>query len=397
MHSLKSAVLITAAMLGAATPALGGVAGSITVTVRPILSPAVATYTDAVTGFKGTVGYQVDIANGGSNTNNSVRFTARAAVTDLAELPTFDFDSTEGASCVVDKGPTDIAIDCPIGTLRSGQRFPTFYVFFTTPRFVANGVADSGGAHPVPDGTDAITLSHQTFFAEGGNGPKSTPKNGFTPNAFATPVVLGTPDPTLVRSVVLARGGTFFTGNQGIAVPADEHATRSVVPALTAHTTVEIREAGLACTSPSVFTCYSSQITVPGTFDTPPYLTNRITQAIQNIRTQTVTVTVPCDQDDKYPYRTGSTSSYWYPKTCTKTTTRLVPIEQIVVTYLADATVANPSPIEQVVGLCTPLPGPPPPGIPCITNRAVVNDLLGKPIRYEWTFISFKNGLLKIN
>lgn len=397
MRSLKSAVLVATAMFGMATSALGGVAGSITVTVQPILSPAVATYTDAGTGFKGTVGYQVDIRNGGNNTNNNVRFTAKAAVTDLAELPTFDFDSTEGVTCTVTKGPVDIAIDCPIGTLRSGQSYPTFYVFFTTPRFVGNGTADSGGANPVPNGTDAVTLSHQTFFAEGGNGPWSTPKNGFTPNAFATPVVLGTPDPTEVRSVVLARGGTFFTGNQGVAVPADEHATKSVVPALTAHTTLEIKEAGLTCTSPNVFTCYSSQITIPGTFNTAPYLTNRITQAIQNIRTQTVTVTVPCYYDDDDRYRTGSTSSYWYPKTCTKTKTQLVPIEQIVVTYVADATAANPNPNPQPVGLCSPLAGPPPLGVPCITNRAVVKDSLGKPLRYEWTFISFQNGRFTIN
>lgn len=390
MQSRKSALLFATAMLGAASSAMGGVAGSITVTVQPILSPAVATYTDAGTGFQGTVGYRVDIRNGGNNTNNNVRFTARAAVTDLAELPTFDFDSTEGVTCTVSKGPVDIAIDCPIGTLRSGQSYPTFYVFFTTPRFVGNGFADSAG-------TDAITLSHQTFFAEGGNGPKSTPKNGFTPNVFATPVVLGTPDPTLVRSVVLARGGTFFTGNQGIAVPADEHATKSVVPALPAHTTLEINEAGVACSSPNVVTCYSSQITIPGTFSTAPYLTSRITQAIQNIRSQTVTVTVPCYHDDDDRYRTGSTSGYWYPKTCTKTKTRLVPIEQIVVTYLADATVANPSPTPQLVGLCSPLAGPPPLGVPCITDRTVVKDSLGKPIRYEWTFISFQNGRLAIN
>lgn len=165
------------------------------------------------------------------------------------------------------------------------------------------------------------------------------------------------------------------------------------MPPLTVHTTAEILETGVTCTSPNVVTCYSSQITIPGTFSAAPYLTTRITQAIQNIRTQTVTVTVPCDRDDDDDrYRTSSTSRYSYPRTCTKSKTQLVPIEQVVITYQADVTLTNPNPPMQTVGLCVPLAGPPPVGVPCITNRTVVKDLTGNPIRYEWTFIGFKNG-----
>lgn len=391
MRTLKSTALIAAALAALAAPAFAGVEGSISVAVKPILDPAVATYTDPATGFQGTVGYQVDLQSAGKNTSNSVRFTAQANVTDAAEFGTFEFVSSEGLNCSATRGPVFINLDCAIGTLTSGQVVPTFYLFFKSPVFVPNGTADDAG-------TDAVNFNYQVFYAEGGNGPKSTPKNGFTTLTAATPVVLGTRNPQVVRSVVLATGGTFFTGDQGIAVPTDEHATKSVVPALTAHTTAEIIETGLACSSPNVVTCYTSKITIPGSFPVAPYLTSRITQAIQNIRTQTVTVTVPCyydDDDDKY--RTSSTSSYSYPKTCTKTTTQRVPIEQVVVTYLADVTAANPNPMEQVVGLCSPLAGPPPVGVPCITNRTVVNDALGNPIRYEWTFISFQNGLLKIN
>jgi hypothetical protein len=393
MNRSKSAMVFAAAMLGVVTSALGGVAGSISVTVVPILNPAIATYTDVATGFNGTVGYQVAIKNVGNNTNNSVRFTAQTYVTDSAELATYDFDSAEGVTCTANKGPTAIAVDCPIGTLSSGQSFPTFYVFFKSPVFVSNGTAD--GANQ-----DFVTFNHQVFYAEGGNGPKSTPKNGFTTLTAAPSVVLGTPDPTLVRSVVLASGGAFFTGNQGIANAStlDIHATKSVVPPLTVHTTAEILETAVSgsVTSPcttNVFTCFTSQITIPGSFDTAPYLTTRITQAIQNIRKQTMTVTVPCSHDDDDRYRTSSTSRYSYPRTCTKTTTQLVPIDQIVVKYLSDAAGS----VEQTVGLCVPLAGPPPVGVPCTTNRTVVNDLLGKPIRYEWTFISFQNGRLAID
>lgn len=390
MKHLKSMVL-PVVFLGALTaPAYAGVAGTMSVGVKPILDPAVATYGDPATGFQGTVGYQVDIQSVGKNTSNNVRFTAQAYVTDAAEFATFDFVSSEGIGCTATKGPVFINLDCAIGTLTSGQVVPTFYLFFKSPVFVANGTADDAG-------TDAVNFNYQVFYAEGGNGPKSTPKNGFTTLAAATPVVLGTRNPQLVRSVVLATGGTFFTGNQGIAVPTDEHATKSMVPPLTAHTTAEIIETGLDCSSTSVFTCYTSKITIPGSFPVAPYLTNRITQAIQNIRTQTITVTVPCRYDDHDKYGTRSKSRYSYPKTCAKTTTRLVPIEQVVVSYLADTTAANPNPVEQIVGLCSPLAGPPPVGVPCITDRTVVNDALGKPIRYEWTFLSFQNGLLKIN
>lgn len=396
MNSLKSAAVIAATLLGLATSAFGGVEGSISVNVVPILNPARATYSDPVTGFNGTVGYQVDIQNVGRNTNNSVRFTAETYVTDAAEFGTYEFDSAEGASCTASKGPVAIAINCALGTLSSGQGYPTFYVFFKSPVFVNNNLADVSPQ-------DFVTFNYQVFYAEGGNGPKSTPRNGFTRPAAATPVVLGTPDPTLVRSVVLARGGTFFTGNQGIANAStlDIHATKSVVPPLAVHTTAEILETAISgsvttpCTG-NVFTCYASQITIPGTFNATPYLTTRISQAIQNIRTQTVTVTVPCYDDDDDRHRTSSTYTYSYPRTCTKTKEQLVPIEQIVVKYLADATAANPNPIEQTIGLCVPLAGPPPVGVPCITNRTVVNDLLGKPIRYEWTFISFKNGRFSI-
>lgn len=384
MRSFESAVVLAAATFGVVTSALGGVTGSISVTAAPILNPATATYSNPATGFKGTVGYQVDIQNVGRNTNNSVRFTATSNIQDAAEFASYEFDSAEGVICTANKGPVDITLDCAIGTLTSGQKFPTFYLFFKSPAFVSgNGTGDTAG-------TDFVNFSSQVFFAEGGNGPKSTPKNGFTPLQAAAVTVLGTSTPDLVRSVVLASGGTFFTGNQGIAGLADIHATKSVVPPLAVHTTAEIIETGANCISPNVLTCFSSQITIPGSFTAAPYLTTRLTQAIQNIKTQTVTVPVSCPpHDDDDHYHTYST--------CTTTTTQLVPIEQIVITYLADTTLTNPNPSVQTVVLCVPLAGPPQLGVPCISNRTAVNDLASHPIRYEWTFISFQNGRITIN
>lgn len=398
MNRFNSAVVFAAALLGAATSALGGVAGTITTVATPLSAspnPADlpnATYSDPARGLQSIVGYKVDIANGGRNTSNAVRFTAVAEVTDHpAELAVFD--SAEGATCTT-TNPASTAIACAIGTLRAGQVVPTFYVFFKTPAKVINGIADEAGQ-------DSVRLSYQTFYAEGGRGHKSKPKNGFTPLTDAVPVVLGTPDPTLVRSIVLARGGTFFTGNIGEADTGDQHATKTVVPALTTHTTVqilEIPELGTVtapCTA-NVFTCYTSQINIPGNFNAPPYLTIRLSQAIENIQF------LPCkkkryghhghhghdDHDDHGGYAKSSTSS------CTPTTR--VPIEQVSIFYVPDLP-ADQTPLP--VGLCVlPEPFMPPLDRPCISTRTVVKvpPVTGPTVRYEWIFISFKNGTLRI-
>lgn len=377
MCNWKFAAVVTAGMFGVATPALAGVAGVMNVTVTPLQINT----TYSVIGpppLNSVVGYQVNINNGGKNTSNKVSFRAELEITDAAELATFDFDSAEGRFCAktTTAPPARLQIECPIGDLKSGQVVPTFYIFFKTPRKILNGIADS----QVPIFTDFVNLYHQVLYAEGKNGPKSKPANGFTPLTAAPQVALGTANPELVRSVVLASGGTFFTGNGGVAAVGDPHATKSVVPTLAAHTTVEIAESGVAC-SGNVFTCYTSQITVPGTFAASPYLTIGLSQRIENIRF------LPC-AGSHYAYRSYSTYTTT-PSTCTSTTR--IPIEQIEVFYEPDAP-APQTPL--LVPLCS-LPSPfvPPTDRPCIAARTVVKDYPGGPkVRYEWTLISFKNG-----
>lgn len=390
MRILKPAsvvVLAVGGLLAGLTPAFGGVANTMKVVVTPLapgnVSPPNATYTDPATNFKGNIGYQVDIKNEGKNTSNNVVFRAETYVTDGAELATYAFDSSEGVVCTPTTTPPPgrIQIQCSLGTLRSGQVVPTFFVFFKTPQKVNNGIADAAGY-------DFINLFYEVIYAEGKNGANSNPQNGFTPLVQALPdFVLGTPDPTLVRSVVLRTGGSFATGNNGIASPTDLYATKSIVPPLTGavYTTVQIIESQAAtCVSTNVFSCYSSQITIPGTF---AYLTLGLSQDISNIKFLPCTPT--CDDDDRY--RTYSRTST-PPATCTPT--QRVPIENISVFYVPDGTTT-----ELPVGSCTPVGGPfvPPADRPCISARTVVNDALtGKPIRYDWTLISYKNGLLQI-
>jgi hypothetical protein len=394
MKYLKAA--FASAMIGCAASAFGGVGDTIDVVVTPIapgnVSPPNATYTDPITKFNGSVGYQVNITNQGKNTSNNVVFRAQAYVTDPHELATFTFQSADGAVCspTAVPPPGRIQIECNLGTLRSGQVVPTFFVFFKTPQKVVNGNYDG-------EGTDFVNLFYEVLYAEQKNGPNSTPSNGFTPLLQALPdFVLGTADPTLVRSVVLRTGGSFATGNNGVAnnLPitdplSDQFAVKSVVPPLSgaAYTTVQIQESGAACNpvSPNVRTCYRADFTIPGTF---AYLTHTLSMAVQNVKTIWV-----CPSYSATP---KTKNSMVVPVTffCRL---ELAPIGAISFDYVPDG---STTPVQVLDCALKDVPNPPVGGqyVPCINvdGRKVVKDALNKPIRYEWTFIGVKNGPLYI-
>ena len=382
-------------LLASATPAFGGVAGTIKVVVTPLapgnVSPLNATYTDPATNFKGSIGYQVDIKNEGNNTSNDVRFRAETYVTDPDELATYAFESSAGATCsqTATPPPARIQIQCTLGTLKSGQVVPTFYVFFKTPQKVGNNVTGDAA------GTDFVNLFYEVLYAEGKNGPKSKPQNGFTPLLQAQPnFVLGTTDPTLVRSVVVGNiGGSFGTGNDGVAnnLPStnplsDQFAVKSIVPPIDApFTTVQILESAAACNpiSPNVKTCYGADFTIPGTF---AFLNNKFSMAIQNVKTVWV-----CPSYSATP-RTMNTTFVPVTWNCTQ---QLAPIGAISFVYVPDG-----SATQFPVLACTQagVPNPPVNGqdVPCINKREVVKNSLNKPIRYDWTLISYKNGRFQI-
>jgi hypothetical protein len=388
MKYLKAA--FASAMIGCAASAIGGVADTIDVVVTPIapgnVSPPNATYTDPITQFNGSVGYQVNITNQGKNTSNNVVFRAEAYVNDPYELATFEFKSADGAVCspTAVPPPGRIQIQCNLGTLRSGQVVPTFYVFFKTPQKVVNGQFDS-------EGTDLVNLFYEVLYAEQKNGPNSTPSNGFTPLLQALPeFVLGTPDPTLVRSVVLRTGGSFATGNNGVASLSDQFAVKSIVPPLNgaAYTTVQIQESGAACNpaSPNVKTCYRADFNIPGTF---AHLKHTLSMAIQNVKTIWV-----CPSYSATP---KAKNSMLVPVTffCRL---ELAPIGAISFDYVPDGS-TSPVPVPDCALKDvpnTPLVGDP--YVPCINvdGRKVVKDALNKPIRYEWTFLGVKNGPIYI-
>ena len=211
------------------------------------------------------VGYQVTMTNTGGNTINDVRFEGATSVTEALESAVFASIEGTGA-CTVGVGGTSLA--CSFGQLKAGQSAPTFTVFFKAPAKAAGST--------VPDGvdgscttTDCVAFAGRTLYAEGTGGPKSPPDNSIA-EWGPVYVPLGTSNPTFVRSAVQKAGGTLFTGKGALTTLADPFSTTVTVPAGASFTTAQIAETGTTTSCSVLTTCYTSDITVPGTFS--PYL-----------------------------------------------------------------------------------------------------------------------------
>jgi hypothetical protein len=350
---------IGAAMLIAAAPSAHAGAGVVHTTVTAVTGNV--TYSSPATAktpaLNTRIGYLVNVSSDPANTNtiNNVTFTATSSVTDLNEAA--EFSSAEGATCGAAANPAGSpanarTISCSLGQLRAGAAHPTFAIFFKAP------VADPAG----PPASDIVTLHGTTFYAEGTGGVQSPPQNSTVswPAAGDPPldVTLGTPNPTLVKSVLEKSGGTLFTG-AGFGTPANPFATTVVVPPEATFTTATIQVGAAGDANCSNFTtCYLSTVTIPGTFDNP-YLTIVLRQDASTIK--------------------GGTK-----------------IQSVVLIYLAaDST-------QTVIGLCASPTTPRTDGIPCIAkqtyykNKTVpgwTTDLDGD---FEWTLINKNNGGYKV-
>jgi len=255
------------------TPAFAG-AGLVTTEVTPVSTNV--TYRDNTNGLVTYIGYTVTITNDPANTNtiNNVRFTATASATDSAEKPTFL--SADGATCAATNAD-QTSISCTIGQLHAGQAYPTFAVFFRAPAKITNGVADG-------DGQDAVAFSGITYYAEGTGGLQSPPQNSTGAWTASSNVILGTTNPTLVRSVVPKNSNVLiFTGNAAVTTSGNPFATSVKVPPTPSYTTADIALSAVADPNCTNFTtCYLSQISIPGTFS--PYLTIVLRMDAANIK-----------------------------------------------------------------------------------------------------------------
>jgi hypothetical protein len=319
-QAVMKEAIFSAALLGMSSAAPAG-AGTITTKVTPLFESV--TYSIPATGntpaLATFVGYKVKMSNFSRNTINHVIFEGTTSVTDPQEIA--GFSSAEGATCntVVPKESTPVngvTIQCNFGKFKSGDSV-TFTVFFAAPARDTTSPTDP----------DKVTFRGQAITAEGYHGGKS-PNNSRDP-WVAPDVLLERPDPTRVRTAVPKTGGTVFTGDPGVSTSDDPFSTNVTIPPLPNFTTAEIIEtAAENCGSNNFFNCFSTQLTIPGTFD---YLTIVLREYASNIR------------NPKYAN-----------------------INNVIVKYL------DPPAPGYIVGLCpsptTPLGG----GLPCIASRQAV-------------------------
>jgi hypothetical protein len=273
MKHFKSALLLVAATLGSSTAGFVG-AAEITTVVTPLTDNVTystnATSSPARPALTAYVGYLVKISNTGFHAIDNVRFTGATSVTYAHERATFS--SVDGIS-TCQTGPT--SVDCTIGPLHAGESFPTFAVFFKAPvKSVAAPASDN------------VAFSGITYYAERTGGPHLVAQNLMAPWTAGS-VLLGTLNPALISTAVPSSGGTFFTGDGGLSVPASPFTTTAVVPAASTYTTAEITVAPLSptenCNNFSI--CYGTQITIPGTF--VPYLRFVLRVDSSNIKHET--------------------------------------------------------------------------------------------------------------
>jgi hypothetical protein len=299
------------------------------------------------------VAYTVNVSNGGGNTVNNIRFTAQTAVTDGAEKAVFS--SADGASCVTTN--TDkTAIECTIGQLTAGQPAPTIALFFLAPAKVVNGVADG-------DGADSVALSGTTIYGEGFGGvPTSPPDNSVKPWDPVPAVVLGTNNPTLVKSAVPKSGGLFFTGAGGAASSADVYASNVKFDPLSAFAVLTLQEtpfpaSDAKCLGGNHFvTCYTTLLTAP--------------QVLYSPGTGFLTEIIRVHPDNFVNGAKMNTVTWEYTPT--------------------DANGAPAGPAV-IVGMCAGPTTPRSDGVPCQTIPVVCAKKSDGGV-CEWTFINTKNG-----
>ena len=349
MTHLRALALVASAGLVTATSVFAGT-GTFTTTVTPLTTNVTysAPASSKAPALNTVVGYTVSIASDPSNTNNTnhIVFTGTTTVTDTTEAA--EFSSADGPTCSTTANPAGSptnarTISCDIGSLRAGQAYPTFAVFFKAP------IADPAGP-PTPDN---VHFSGVTNIAEG----SPTPFNS-TFAWTAGDVLLGTANPVLVKSAVPKAGGTLFTGVGGVPTGANQFATTVGIPAALTYTTATIAISPSGDPNCSNFvTCYQSDLTIPGTFSS--YLTIVLRQDASTIKSGTK-------------------------------------ITSVVLVYIAaDNT-------RTVIGQCASPTTPRTDNIPCIAkqtyykNKTVPGWTADLDGDFEWTLINLKNGAYRV-
>jgi len=244
--------------------AFGGVGGTLTGTVAPLGGVTNVTYSIESPKVMDTyVGYSISLGNttGGTATATNTSFTVTATASDTQEVVKLLLN----ADVVLPAGCTATAVNsftCIVGQLKAGQSFPPFQVFFRAPTKVINGSFDDVDPDSTAD-NDYVKVQLTWHYAERTN--DQNPNTNSSGSATDASVLLGTPNPTQVKSTVPKTGGEFFTGG-AVATGGDNWTTTVVVPATTSFTTAEITETAGVPVAPTLLNSSTTTLSIPGTF-----------------------------------------------------------------------------------------------------------------------------------
>jgi hypothetical protein len=158
-----------------------------------------------------------------------------------------------------------VSFTCRVAHMPSGATFPAFFAFYTAPTKVVNGSADGPN-------TDFVSTDVLIVYAEGTNDqPNSVPTNSVIDKPQANLVLLGTSNPTNVKSGVSKDGVLLATGNNAIPTAATYPFASSLnvppLPTSTAPTKAEILlspddDAQLCQNAGNFSHCYQAAVTV---------------------------------------------------------------------------------------------------------------------------------------
>lgn len=250
-----AALVAGAGLLFGTSAALAG-AGVIQTRVSPIadnVTYATVSSTGAVT-MQTFVAYDVSVANEGGNTVNNIRFTA-AFGADSAQRARYLY--AEGASCLPTAADGS-AIECAIGQFKALQS-TRFRVFFAAPpRSTPQppAIGDCAGS------SDCLLLRGITFYAEGTGGvPNSQPINS-TDDWVAGRVLLGTDNPTTVKSAVPRGGARLFTGKGAVPDFNDRFTTFVDIPSAVSSTRAAIQEGTVSLNCAGFTPCPQADLSI---------------------------------------------------------------------------------------------------------------------------------------
>ncbi len=252
LRATRTSVLVFAAALGAALPALAADPDvRVVVTAEPDTPrPATVTYQRAL--LATYAAYQVKITNDGKNVLNHVRFEGETLVGTELAVRTAEFFTAAGAVCSTTNAARTKVV-CELGQFRARGDSQTFTLIFKAPTECA-----------ATESCAAIKFTTDTYYSEGSGDSGGASHVDFTRVVETTE--LGTPNTTGTKSSVPpGQANTFFTGLTVAATSDDPVKTSVAIPSQPFFTTASIVEnenlGGTACTG--TLGCVASALSIP--------------------------------------------------------------------------------------------------------------------------------------